>query len=94
MSQFYPNPDGYAAQLKAILAWEAYGRLPPDHHPNLVVHGEHDRLVPPDHADLIALGILAHSFSAGPRSVTYSPPTNLPWRTRPSRTLSLRTLSL
>jgi pimeloyl-ACP methyl ester carboxylesterase len=54
LSEFYPNPVGYAAQLQAIMAWEAYSRLPQISAPTLVVHGDNDRLVPPGNADLIA----------------------------------------
>ena len=28
LSEFYPKPEGYLAQLQGILAWEAYSRLP------------------------------------------------------------------
>jgi len=54
LSDFYPNPVGYAAQLQAIMAWEAYSRLAEITVPALVVHGRNDRLVPPGNADLIA----------------------------------------
>ena len=54
LSEFYPNPVGYAAQLQAIMAWEAYSRLPQITAPTLVIHGESDRLVPPGNADRIA----------------------------------------
>jgi pimeloyl-ACP methyl ester carboxylesterase len=54
LSEWYPNPQGYMAQLQAILAWEAYSRLPQITVPTLIVHGEHDRLVPPGNADVIA----------------------------------------
>ena len=49
-----PRPEGYAAQLQGILAWEAYSRLPAITSPTLVIHGESDRLVPPGNAKLIA----------------------------------------
>ena len=49
-----PRPEGYAAQLQGILAWEGYSRLPAIHAPTLVIHGESDRLVPPGNAKLIA----------------------------------------
>ena len=50
----YPRPEGYIGQLQAILAWEAYSRLPQIHAPTLVLHGECDRLIPVRNAELIA----------------------------------------
>jgi 3-oxoadipate enol-lactonase len=57
LSEHYPIPEGYAAQLQAIFTWEAYSRLPQIHARTLVVHGENDRLVPAGNADLIAARI-------------------------------------
>jgi 3-oxoadipate enol-lactonase len=54
LSEWYPAPEGYAAQLQGILAWEAYSRLSQISAPTLVIHGVNDRLVPPANADLIA----------------------------------------
>ncbi len=54
LSEWYPNLDGYMAQLQGILGWEAYSRLPRISAPTLVIHGEKDRLVPPGNADVIA----------------------------------------
>ena len=54
LSGWYPNPQGYTAQLQGILAWEAYSRLPQISAPTLVIHGANDRLVPAANADLIA----------------------------------------
>jgi len=51
---WFPTPEGYAAQLQGILAWEAYSRLGQIVAPTLVIHGESDRLVPPGNANLIA----------------------------------------
>jgi pimeloyl-ACP methyl ester carboxylesterase len=51
---WFPRPEAYMAQLMGILAWEAYSRLPQIHIPTLVIHGEHDRLVPPGNGQLIA----------------------------------------
>ena len=53
LSEWYPNPQGYMAQLQGILAWEAYSRLPQISAPTLVIHGANDRLVPAANADLI-----------------------------------------
>lgn len=52
--RWFPRHEGYAAQLQGILAWEAYSRLCAINVPTLVIHGESDRLVPPDNARLIA----------------------------------------
>lgn len=52
--QWFPRPQGFLAQLQAILAWEAYSRLPQVAAPTLVIHGESDKLVPPGNGKLIA----------------------------------------
>jgi 3-oxoadipate enol-lactonase len=52
--QWFPRPQGFLAQLQAILAWEAYSRLPQITAPTLVIHGESDQLVPPGNGKLIA----------------------------------------
>jgi 3-oxoadipate enol-lactonase len=54
LSELYPMPEGFSAQLQAILAWEAYDRLPQITAPTLVIHGANDRLVPTGNADVIA----------------------------------------
>jgi 3-oxoadipate enol-lactonase len=51
--KWYPSADAYFAQLQAIMAWEAYGRLAQISAPTLVIHGENDRLVPVQNARLI-----------------------------------------
>jgi 3-oxoadipate enol-lactonase len=50
----YPTPAGYLAQVQAIFAWTSFGRLSQIHVPTLIVHGEHDRLVPPENARILA----------------------------------------
>jgi 3-oxoadipate enol-lactonase len=55
--KWYPSAEPYFAQLQAIMAWEAYGRLSQIAAPTLVIHGEIDRLVPPENAKLIAAQI-------------------------------------
>ncbi len=55
--KWYPSADGYFAQLQGIMAWEAYGRLAQISAPTLVIHGENDRLVPPENARMIAARI-------------------------------------
>lgn len=52
--KWYPPGEAYFAQLQAITAWEAYSRLAYISAPTLVIHGENDRLVPPENARLIA----------------------------------------
>jgi 3-oxoadipate enol-lactonase len=55
--KWYPSADAYLAQLQAVIAWEAYSRIGQISVPTLVIHGEHDRLVPPENARLIAARI-------------------------------------
>jgi 3-oxoadipate enol-lactonase len=55
--KWYPSADAYFAQLQAIMAWDSYSRLVQITAPTLVVHGENDRLVPPENAKLIAAQI-------------------------------------
>ena len=55
--KWYPSSDAYFAQLQAVIAWEAYSRIGQISVPTLVIHGEHDRLVPPENARLIAARI-------------------------------------
>jgi 3-oxoadipate enol-lactonase len=57
LSEWYPTPEGFIAQLQGILAWEAYSRLSQISVPTLVIHGVNDRLVPAGNADLIAARI-------------------------------------
>ena len=60
--KWFPKPEGYAAQLQGILAWESYSRLPEIKAPTLVVHGESDRLVPPGNGKLISERIPGAEF--------------------------------
>ena len=50
----FPRRECYLAQLQAIIAWESYGRLKSITAPTLVIHGETDRLIPPENGDLLA----------------------------------------
>jgi 3-oxoadipate enol-lactonase len=52
--KWYPTVEGYMAQLRGIMAWEAYSRISRIAAPTLVIHGESDRLIPPANAKLIA----------------------------------------
>jgi 3-oxoadipate enol-lactonase len=54
LSEWYPRPEGYSAQLQAIIGWDADSRLSKIAAPTLVVHGENDRLVPAANGRLIA----------------------------------------
>jgi pimeloyl-ACP methyl ester carboxylesterase len=49
-----PSPEGYMAQLQAILSWEGYSRIAQIGAPTLVIHGKSDALVPPANGELIA----------------------------------------
>src|SRR5689334_9881449 len=50
--------EGYAAQYQAIRAWPGtHARLAGLKAPTLVIHGETDRLVPPDNGRIIARAI-------------------------------------
>lgn len=55
--KWYPTADAYSAQLQAILAWESYSRISQITQPTLVLHGENDKLVPPENGKLIAARI-------------------------------------
>ena len=48
------SPEGYMAQVLAIMAWQSYDRLPRINVPTLVIHGETDKLVPPENGRLLA----------------------------------------
>ncbi len=49
-----PTPEGYIAQVQAILMWESYSRLAQITASTLVIHGKSDALVPPGNGELIA----------------------------------------
>lgn len=50
----YPSAEGYLAQVKAINAWSCVERLEGLKAPTLIVHGETDRLIPPENAGMLA----------------------------------------
>lgn len=60
--KWFPKPEGYAAQLQGILAWESCSRLPEIKAPTLVIHGESDRLIPPGNGKLISERIPGAEF--------------------------------
>jgi 3-oxoadipate enol-lactonase len=45
---------GFLNQFAGILMWSAYRRLPRIQAPTLVVHGDQDRLVPPENGQVVA----------------------------------------
>src|SRR5579859_1277167 len=47
------DPAGYMAQLQGIMAWGSYSRLGQIGVPTLIVHGDCDRLVPPENAQIL-----------------------------------------
>jgi pimeloyl-ACP methyl ester carboxylesterase len=48
------NPTGYRRQLQAPMRWSSLSRLPRLRVPALVVHGDHDRLIPDINGRIIA----------------------------------------
>jgi pimeloyl-ACP methyl ester carboxylesterase len=53
----YPTSRGYFGQIKAILAFDTRSRLGEISARTLVLHGERDRLVPPENGRLLAQSI-------------------------------------
>lgn len=47
-------PDAFMRQVKAIMAWDSYARLPDIRVPTLVMHGMKDVLIPPENARILA----------------------------------------
>lgn len=50
----FPTIEGYFAQIQGILAFESLGRLSQLRVPTLVIHGESDRLIPPENGRRLA----------------------------------------
>ena len=50
----FPQAAGYLAQIQAIVAWSAADRIANLRVPALVLHGEADRLVPPENGRILA----------------------------------------
>ena len=48
------SPVGYRRQLEAVLRWSSLSRLPFLRVPTLVIHGDHDRLIPTINGRVIA----------------------------------------
>ena len=61
--------EGYAAQYDAIRAWSgSFARLAGLRMPTLVIHGETDRLVPPENGRIVARGIAGSKLVMLPRA--------------------------
>lgn len=54
--------EGFLKQFGAILLWSSYLRLPRIHVPTLVVHGDQDRLIPPENGRVVARRIPGARF--------------------------------
>ncbi|MGO9516481.1 MAG: alpha/beta fold hydrolase [Candidatus Korobacteraceae bacterium] len=54
---WHTRSDAYQAQLQGVVAWESYSRLPQIALPTLVIHGDSDRLVPPENGRLLVARI-------------------------------------
>jgi pimeloyl-ACP methyl ester carboxylesterase len=50
----FPTAQGYFAQVQGILAYESLSRLSKLKTPTLVIHGESDRLIPPENGRRLA----------------------------------------
>jgi pimeloyl-ACP methyl ester carboxylesterase len=79
----YPSAETYAGQLQAIWQWESYDRLKQLRMPTLILHGEHDRLVPPENGRLLAEKI------PGARLVIVSKASHLLFSDQPEETADL-----
>jgi len=59
---------GFLGQFGGILMWNSYRRLPRIQAPTLVVHGEDDRLVPPENGQVVARRIPGARFTLIPKA--------------------------
>lgn len=50
----FPTAEGYFAQIQGVMAFNSRSRLSQLKVPTLVIHGESDRLIPPENGRLIA----------------------------------------
>jgi len=53
----FPTARAYLTQLAAIQSWGSYSRLAGIRVPTLVIHGENDKLVPPENGRILARAI-------------------------------------
>jgi pimeloyl-ACP methyl ester carboxylesterase len=51
------DPEGYSAQIQAVLAHDSYDRLPQISAPTLVITGDDDRVIPAPSSDVLHLGV-------------------------------------
>jgi len=58
----YPSEDTYTAQLDGIAVWSSYSRLGQIRAKTLVIHGDHDGLVPQPNGRLLAERIPSATF--------------------------------
>ncbi len=49
-----PTASSYVAQLQGVIAYRSYSRLGTIKAPTLIIHGEHDQLVPPENGKVLA----------------------------------------
>jgi pimeloyl-ACP methyl ester carboxylesterase len=52
--KWLPTPAGRLAQLQGIMMWGSYSRISQIMVPTLVIHGEEDKLVPPENGKMLA----------------------------------------
>jgi len=53
----FPSSEAYMAQLQGVLSWSSHSRLKEIKARTLILHGEHDRLVPPRNGEILAEAI-------------------------------------
>lgn len=58
----FPTAEGYLGQLQAIFHWSSFNRLTDVQAPTLIIHGESDRLVPPENARILQKNIRRSSL--------------------------------
>lgn len=75
-----PRLPGYLAQLFAIVRWSSWKRLPQIRSSTLVIHGETDRLVPPQNGRILAERIPGAKLVMIPQA-SHIFPTDQPERT-------------
>lgn len=62
------SSSGFISQFAGILLWSSYGRLPRLRIPTLVVHGDQDRLIPPENGRAVARRIPGARFELIPNA--------------------------
>ncbi len=64
----FPAAAGYTAQLQAVMAFDAGGRIADIHARTLIIHGETDQLVPPENGRILASRIAGSRLVMLPRA--------------------------